>query len=610
MTLYILMTGSMFAACEQSNVAAHSEQRGAGDEHEVDSSANENPQASGGPFDGSEGNPDSDDRDEQERVGGTGGTESGESESGNTEAQEDPHCLKGWVSLPSAHNAYSCECLDCLCNTRQCKFEDCSCRNPEADCPIIADEFGNGEVQPTAEGLDCLGAVSCDQEEEDSCNPFQCTITECEVPIESTLSNPAPKAVQASFEFTRNASMLIAVDTSGSMRNNQEASACAMQAFFDNAQDSWSLGIATQNVGPLFSSNGIPLEPHLVGLSDPECIPERTCSCKGGTSSGGGESRGTKCTEAFTTNGTMMTSEDAGARELLQKLIVQGGNESSDADEGGLEMCFAHVLWQLRNKQPPMSQCLVITDEQANSDRRVCQMQARRGPETASVLLEEFGIDFTPPANQNSGESCDDDLIEFYSAFFKKFNVQINAIVEPSRSRVYQAVAEATGGLSFNIEEHCMFPEFFGNIGLENLERRGRTCRPGLGDAAGIKVVYSKTQEVVPEASNGQDGWVPDPEGATDVQKRDCIVLTGEWAKKAGKFEVTVTEVEGVKERTECLEPTKSIRVTKVLVEAKEEVPQSSTDGWTFDPGTNCVHFHGSWKTDSRVFEILWTERF
>jgi hypothetical protein len=408
-------------------------------------------------------------------------------------------------------------------------------------------------------------------------------------------SQPGSKTIDRQI---KDAGMIILVDTSGSMQPDQMASACAMDAYFQAAAGAeYSIGIATMDVTKQYNRDtGVmtTTPAHLVGLEGGSCDSYLQCDCSG-------EHSGSVC--AMAPNGQMISSNDPNAEELLRELIVQGDNEESDGDEAGMEKAFLLVFDNIKQGRPDeISQVVAISDESANDDDRICDVQDHRyDPTNLAALKAVLGQDFNPPANVGD---CDSDLTSFYIYFFTRYGIQVNALSALSgcgeRCHIYPQVAAATGGISGDICSCESFVDFFRQVGVSTNTISTQLCLDEAIDPNTLIVTYTEggVSQNVPQSD--QDGW-------SYNASLNCILLNGSWASKFGTFEVSYQGLQQQVSSVVCFPPGIDPLPDTIVVSYQGQViPKDATNGWTFDPQTDCLTFHGSYGGLPGPFDITY----
>ena len=499
----------------------------------------------------------------------------------------------------------------------QCEFDDCEATSLSCECDLACygggcligtDAEGNGTSRDGFLG-DC--DLSCtpenDLSQEMTCSASDCEITPSVVDINPT-APPSPPSV-SSFEAERavqDVDVTFVVDNSGSMVDNQMASACAMESFFDAASangGSYRTGVLTTDMlgdqsapGGTYDSVGNFVAPPELVQMDGACNTVVACEANC-------EATVTEICEVQL-GGDYVANDEPGSEALLQQLIVQGDDGS--AKEGGLEQAFQLYAEQERQATfdyDSPKETVVISDEDAAAYYPV----AGRGevpwlcPFDSVDRHTESIPSFDPPTPVNTDASCIDDLIDFYVYYFTSRNIIVHGLLytddcaagsTEKAGVVYQAVIEATGG---HVESicHCEdFGAFFANVGESTSTLSTELCFAGsLPDPSTIQVVFVDTDELVPASAT--DGWTLEPD-------LNCIVMNGSWAQRYGTFRIEYIDPDAPPPPPEnpvaCLEPGLDPLLDTIRVFcAGVEVPASTTDGYSFDPVTDCFEFHGAY---------------
>jgi hypothetical protein len=319
------------------------------------------------------------------------------------------------------------------------------------------------------------------------------------------------------------------------------------------------------------------------------CGAPLTCSCPLSASTT------QPCT--FAPGGNSIQSTDPDAILRLKELLVQGSNEDSNNDEAGLEKAFLYVLGEWKaGRKDSVGQVVAISDEEANDDNRICGLQASRAtfvPYYQSIL----GAAFNPPANTGV---CNADLTAFYIYAFKYLNVQVNALCDIDGSvneisKIYPAVAAATGGHVASIGDCAGFTSFFTKVGTNTATLSTNVCFPQPIDPSTLKVTYTANGASQPVPPSATDGWTYDA-------ALKCIVFHGTWEKAYGNYQLSFGAGSAGKV---CFPPNvKPIESTIVVKVQSVVVPKSTTNGWAYDPPSNCLNLSGTWSTNKGPFDI------
>jgi hypothetical protein len=471
----------------------------------------------------------------------------------------------------------SCEILNCEATEVACEcdvgcFPDAN-GNVPADCDIQIGPDGAEATGALGDALgDCASQVSC-AEENDLTTTVNCTVSNCEViqpqevlvdPVSpnaapnapSVSPQPSPQSSPASETADRQAvavDVLFVVDNSASMGDDQMAAACAIDSFFnavDGGGGTFRAAVLTTDLlgdDPTGQSN--------TTSSTYPCQRSGTnVSCTrspGLVGLAGSCNQTVSCTCPptnpsadttcqFSDQGAWIDSADAAGRDLLRQLIVQG--ESGSWYEGGLEAAFQYFVARERAG---------TFDGSTPTEIVVIADEDSDGPGPGESLLCPFNsvsrntsglANFNPPAptNGSSLAECKQDLINFYAYYFSSRNIVVH--------------------------------------GLTYTQSCGGTNTEGVG------VIYNG----VISRTGGRVTSICDcsafPGFFTDVG-RDTAALSTQICLQGDPVPgtLTVTHTEGGQSRP---------------------VPESATDGWTYDPNTNCIVLNGSWVETFGSFQI------
>jgi hypothetical protein len=536
----------------------------------------------------------------------TNGESDGRNGNGNAGDPTNGGCISQRVPAPSDASC-ACKWDDCNATAMTCT---CGLSCYGAGCIISVDKNGSASSSNSTIGACNLSCTP----EDDLSTEITCSAADCKIQPNNNvnISPTAPMSPPqtASLEGERKITpvdVLFMIDNSNSMKDNQMAASCALESFFSSAGKNgakYDTGVATTDLlcdkaskcTPVYSGGGEYINPaSLVSLSG-------TCtsalSCRANAQCEDFDANAKICD--FSGDGKMVSTGDAASKELLGKLIVQGGQGSPE--EGGLEKAFLLFAEQERKgtfDKNTRREIVVISDENADADGFLCPFK--------SVKRNTSGIPgFNPPTPKNTEDSCAQDLIDFYSYYFKTRNVVVHGLLFTSdcttgngeeAGAIYSAVIKATGGHEESICACDKFGGFFDKVGDSTSTLSTELCFPGaLPDPSTIKVVYvnpSGGEEAVPQSA--QDGWTLDA-------KLNCVIMNGSWKDRFGKFRMDYVDPNAKPPPpaapVACLAPGIDPIVSTIEVSCDgKDVPQSSTDGYTFDPVTDCFTFHGSWST-------------
>ncbi len=536
---------------------------------------------------------------------GSGGGETGDGAGGA--ASGDPTnsgCVSDRIEVPAGE---SCTCTFDSCDATSLS---CSCDLGCYDDPDCLINVGADGAATSGDGFlsDC--ELSCTPED-DLTTEITCSASSCEIVANTVEISPASApgapatATMTGDREVTTVDVVFVVDNSGSMVDNQMAAACAIDAFFDHADANgadYQTGVLTTDMlgdreayGATYDkyTGAFVSAPELMSLAAP-CDTIVACN---------GQCDATIDLDAlcdFAGGGELVASDEPGAAETLRQLIVQGDNGSNY--EGGLEQAFQFFAAQERDgtfDYDAPHEVVVISDEDADGDlagdyQWLCPFYR---PER---LLDELP-DFDPPAPGNTMASCQQDLIDFYVAYFTSRQIVVHGLLytrdcasgsTEASGAIYLAVIAATGGVADSICHCDSFTDFFTGVGQSTSTLSTEMCFPGsLPDPATITVTYVATGELVPRSAT--DGWTLDA-------ALNCIVMHGSWQTRYGSFRVDYLDPDAPppppSAPSACLAPGVDplLETLRVLC-GGVEVPQSSANGFTFDPVSDCFTFHGSW---------------
>jgi hypothetical protein len=537
--------------------------------------------------------------------GGTssGGTSSGGTSSGGTSSGGATQCISDRVPAPSDS---SCACAWDNCDaTKMTCTCGLSCYGDADKKCVINVNPGDGSAS-TSDGTLGKCKVACSPES-DLSTKIVCSAEACEhQPNQQVNINPnAPTApVQTAQDAERKVSaveVMFVVDNSSSMQDNQMASACALDSFFNAAGKNgakYETGVLTTDLlcdvskcTATYSENGKYTNPPTPVSLSGTCSATVSCSAN---SCEGASTTGQTC--QFSDNGKLVPSDDKNSQDQLRKLVVQG--EKGSHREGGLEKAFQYFADQERKgtfDANTSREIVVISDEEANADDFLCPFNA--------VDRNTSGIkNFSPPTPKNTRESCIQDLIDFYSYYFKSRNVIVHGLLytkdctnsgAEETGTIYEAVIKATGGHEDSICACTNFDKFFDDVGKSTSTLSTELCfASALPDPNTIEVQYvdpSGTKKTVPQSA--QDGWTLDA-------NLKCLVMNGSWKDVYGKFHIVYNDPNAqpvpTGEPKACLAQDVNPIVSTIQVSCNgKDVPQSDTNGYTYNATDHCFTFHG-----------------
>lgn len=530
------------------------------------------------------------------------GGESGGSSDGGT-----GDCKSDRVSPPQGTGC-TCHWVDCEASRLACVC-GLECYQDDSDCLISTDPDGHGSSDDPTLG-EC-GAIEC-VPEDDLSEEMRCDATDCHPTPNTTSIEPVsdpPVLTPSIFDGDRtpvDVRVLFVVDNSRSMADDQAAAACAMSSFFDAASAkgaSYQTGVITTDIwgdgtgsactvpNKTYAHGTFVGAPKLIGLSG-DCTNPLSCTCPD-------ESYAYDVCR-FNQEGQWLSSSDPESQDKLRKLIVQG--QACSNYEAGLENAFQFFADMERNGtfDPDIpSQVIFISDEDPFAEDTVCSGFDRQ---TGTIP------NFNPPA-PTPGD-CHKSLIDFYSYYFTSRNLiahglhSIDRCSEHSKDPVgYREVIEATGGELASICECGGFPEFFAKIGEKTADLSTALCFPdGVDpDPATIVVTYTEGNASEPVPESAVDGWTLDT-------SRSCLNFSGSWGGRHGSYRLEYIDRNIPPEPVDpvaCLDQSLDILEDTLSVKCgAETVPSSATNGWTFDPATYCLTFHGDWVDATCAFTV------
>ncbi|MFC1609612.1 hypothetical protein ACFL6C_01510 [Myxococcota bacterium] len=515
---------------------------------------------------------------------------------------ENPDCLSDIVDPPVDENCVcefppgACDASEMVCTC------DLACYG-DADCPInctCLDDLCEQVECTGEEGLigDCE-SLQCTQPN-DLDPDFSCEATDCIIEPNVVQIMPEEEPVQEVVEVVREveeAGVLTVIDPSSSMTDNQRNLACAVDAFLDLVEGEgaeFSMGVSVMNPQKLYDEDGNMVDsvPDLVGVSNCSVVPE----CEG-TADCNADTNSPSCQGSFTDNGMPVTSGATNPSDTLRQLFVQDENREENGfgdgvgdDESGLEYAFRYVMYLVsEDRGDEISQVVAVSDEAADGDGACCTIQAvRYNVENMAFMQAALGSDFNPPPNTGD---CHTDLINFYTYFFTRYNIQVNVLIDASSADpVYVSVAEATGGAVGDVLDCTSYNEFWQDVGTSTVEFSKEICLDEPFDPSTASLIYTEggASQTVPESAT--DGWSYNPDTG-------CIVLNGSWEDVFGTFNIAYDSGDTQPTAKMCFQNNEEPVVNTLVVKTSDGqvVPQSSTDGWTFDEETDCFTFHGSW---------------
>jgi hypothetical protein len=520
-------------------------------------------------------------------------------------------CISDRV-VPPTNASCSCECVDCNCTGFNCTCDlNCYVSN---DCLIGTDADGNPVTNDSTLGTCDL---SC-KPEDDLSEDMGCTASNCELqPNTTTVSlevepgSPGTKEMDMNREI-KDVSVLFVIDNSPSMADDQMATACAMDSYFAEASAnsaSYQTGVITTDMlgyepGTTVTyddSGNLVQPPSLVGLNG-SCDAVLQCTCGTGVTPSADDIQ--VCN--FKNPGSWIETNTADGQKQLKQEVVQGDHGSRY--EGGLEQAFQFFAAMEKNGTFASSgpyEVVVISDENADADDFLCPFNA--------VDRNTTGIpNFNPPTPQNLDSTCQSDLTAFYLYYFTSRNIMVHGLLYTTDcahesieeiGEIYLAVIQATGGAWASIC-HCEnYEDFFTHVGQSTSTLSTSLCFNGENvDPNTLIVTYTEggASQEVPRSDN--EGWSFDA-------GTSCIVFHGTWQSRYGSYHVEYQDPNASAptpdSATACLAQGIDPLINTIAVTCGGvPVPQSSTEGWTYDSATHCFTFHGSFATSAASCEI------
>jgi hypothetical protein len=556
-------------------------------------------------------------------------------------------CLANCASPIPMGERCSCEITNCDATEVACRC-DAGCYpdqngNVPADCDIIINPDGTVTVGgELGDALgECASQVSC--KEENDLSPYvECGIMDCEVvqpqevlvdPVSPNVNPNAPsvdpETAPQSSPVSEGANrqpvevdVLFVVDNSASMGDDQVAAACAIDSFFgavDAGGGTFRAAVLTSHIlsndtDPTRLSDQPNLPPSNLDATYPCRVQGNTVSCNSapgliGIEGTCNQTVSCTCPPAnpsaqtlcqFNDQGSWIDSSDPAGRDLLRQLIVQG--DLGSWYESGLESAFQYFAELERTGQfdaARPTEIVIIADEDSDangpSGSYLCPFN--------TVSRNTAGIpNFNPPAptNGNTLAQCKQDLINFYGYYFSSRNIVVHGLTfqagcpvnnTESIGSVYAGVIQRTGGRISSLCNCGAFPAFMEGVGEDTAALSTSICLQSEPVPGTLEVTYTEGGASQPVPENATDGWTYDP-------ARNCIELHGSWTNRFGSYRLDYydqnappTEPTSVG----CLAPNTPVALPITLTCGGMVVPQSATNGWTFDAATSCFTFKGAW---------------
>ena len=460
----------------------------------------------------------------------------------------EPSCLSEILGVMQ-EGLCSCECLDCDCNQIDCRC-DLTCYQvpPPPGCVVEVDE--NGQIVIDGNQLEnCV--LECETES-DLIQEMPCILNDCIIPPNDINIDIQPQTQEiessAQLELEREirpVDVLFVVDNSFSMADDQMASFCAMDKFLDAA----SANGANVDVGAINTDLANPTTGLLEITNPGSCqLPLVDCQCRADGSLPPKPAGWEACD--FSQGGDWIDASKPDNWNILKQTIVQG-EERLCGCEGGLQQAFRlFAQMEIDGKFSGTYETVVISDEDANGDdgttQHLCPFNGSLDQDLQNKL-KNTSLGFNPPTPVGTQKSCKDDLAAFYMYYFQSRGIMVHGLIYD----------QACGGTT--------------------TEKTGE--------------IYEK----VIEATNGHQASICDCNAfqpfmedvgntTSDMSTQLCVDDPTEAEKiESGLDVVTLYYTEGGVE---------------------EIVARSASDGWRFDPNTDCFILSGSWEKKMGSFRV------
>jgi hypothetical protein len=230
----------------------------------------------------------------------------------------------------------------------------------------------------------------------------------------------------------------------------------------------------------------------------------------------------------------------------LKKTIMQGTG-LFNSHESGLQQAFrlfAHL--EIQGKFLGPYETVIISDEEADGDGRLCPFDASLD-EDLKAQLKDSRYGWNPPTPTGTEASCEQDLIDFFSYYFVSRKIMVHGLIHAD------------------------------------------TCDDGLFEETSI--IYKK----VIQATKGHQAPICDC-GAFDSFMEDVGNTTSNISTQ-----LCVDDPAAARSIQDDLP---SVVVHYAEGGADVKVPQSATDGWTFDAATGCFVLSGAWEDKMGFFRV------
>jgi len=298
----------------------------------------------------------------------------------------------------------------------------------------------------------------------------------------------------------------------------------------------------------------------------------------------------------------MISSENPEIQDIIKKLIFQQQACSNyQLCEAGLEKAYRHVFEMIKQgRGEEISQIVIVSDEKTN-EGALCPLQlVRYDQQHLQALQEVLGDDFLPPENTGN---CDQDLENFYTYFFTRYQIAVNVIVTKQQNfnygKVYLAVAEATGGVTEDFYS-CNYVQFFNQVG-QNLAANapmGICLEQPVDSPFDLTVFFLENEELQEVPPSYTEGWSHDP-------VTNCIDFNGLWKEKYGSYEIVIKSHEEKVFSQACFPPGVDPLPNTIRVFFNgEKIPADSTEGWVFEPKNDCLRLNGSFNQIQGLLEV------
>jgi hypothetical protein len=474
------------------------------------------------------------------------------------------------------------EGMRCHCQITNCEATEvkCSCDvgcYPDAngevadDCDIQTGPDGTSVSGELGDALgECAGQLSC-TEENDLSTTLECSITDCEmvepevVMVEPNAPSVSPSAPSASVmrgpmsapvretaeRQATSVDVLFVVDNSASMGDDQLAASCAVDSFF-NAVDAgggtFRAGVLTTDMlgdDPTGRSNtnasSYPCDRVANGISCSR--PPQLAGLDGACSA----TLSCQCPATNPATENVCNFNDAGdwinSSDPAGRELLRKlivQGELGSWYENGLETAFQYFV--------ALERAGLFDGTTPTQIVIVADEDADAAGPNGSLMCPFNTVsrnigglaNFSPPAANNSLASCRQDLVDFYGYYFASRNIKVH-------------------GLTYTLACGGTNTEAIGEVYQGVIQRTGGLVT-SICDCGSFPGFFTEV---------GRD--------TAELSTSICLSAVPE----AGSLSVTYTE-QG----------------------SPQPVPESSTDGWSYDATRNCVVLHGSWADRFGSFQL------